>query len=72
MENRKFKRAARINRAKAFLFTFLFHVIVIGSLMNDSAYQKMAQLLPDTVVEWLGIDQEVAIEKEDDDTLQRP
>lgn len=72
MQNRKFKRAARINRVKAFLFTLLFHVVAIGAFMNDDAYTKLAQMLPETVTEWLGweVESEEATPEEKD--LMRP
>ncbi|MBX2878083.1 MAG: hypothetical protein KTR30_38545 [Saprospiraceae bacterium] len=72
MQNRKFKRAARINRAKAFLFTLLFHVVAIGAFMNDDAYSKLASMLPETVTEWLGweVEAEESTQKEKD--LLRP
>ena len=72
MQNRKFKRAARINRAKAFLFTLLFHVIVIGAFMNDDAYTKLAQWLPDTVTEWLGWEAVAEESAEEEQDLLRP
>jgi len=72
MQNRKFKRAARINRAKAFLFTLFFHVVAIGAFMNDEAYAKLAERLPDSVTEWLGWEVEAAEKVEDDKDLLRP
>lgn len=55
MENRKFKRAASITKTKAFLFTLLFHLAALGAVLNNDSYEKLSQLLPDTVREWLGI-----------------
>ncbi len=72
MQNRKFKRAARINRAKAFLFTVLFHVVAIGAFMNDDAYSKLAQWLPEPVTEWLGWEVEAEKSAEDEENLLRP
>lgn len=72
MQNRKFKRAARINRAKAFLFTLFFHVVAIGAFMNDDAYAKLAQHLPESVTEWLGWEVEPTEKAEEDKDLHRP
>lgn len=72
MQNRKFKRAARINRAKAFLFTLIFHVVAIGAFMNDDAYTKLASLLPDTVTEWLGWEVEPEESVQEEENLLRP
>ncbi|NRB51718.1 MAG: hypothetical protein HRU41_28860 [Saprospiraceae bacterium] len=72
MQNRKFKRAARINRAKAFLFTLLFHVVAIGAFMNDDAYTKLAQMLPETVTEWLGWETDTEESAQEEKDLLRP
>lgn len=72
MQNRKFKRAATLNRAKAFLFTAIFHVAVMGAFMNDGAYAKLAQLLPESVAEWLDWEVEATEESQEDQDLLRP
>lgn len=72
MQNRKFKRAARINRAKAFLFTVLFHVVAIGAFMNDDAYTKLAKMLPETVTEWLGWETDTEESAQEGKDLLRP
>ena len=71
MENRKFKRAASITKTKAFLFTFLFHLAALGAILNHDSYEKIGQLLPDTVKEWLGItDTAVEQDHEADQTIR--
>lgn len=72
MQNRKFKRAALLNRTKAILFTVVFHLAAIGLFMNDRAYAKVAQLLPDTVTEWLGWEKEPAQEASEEKDLLKP
>jgi len=72
INNRKFRRAARINRAKAFLFTTLFHLVLVGSLLNDDAHEKIGELLPTAVTEWLGWEPEAATEPTEEDKLLRP
>jgi hypothetical protein len=72
IQNRKFRRAARVNRAKAFLFTALFHLVLVGSILNDSAYEKIETILPTVVTEWLGWEQEEATEPTAEEKLLRP
>lgn len=72
IHHRKFRRAARINRAKAFLFTALFHLVLVGSLLNDDAQGKIGELLPTAVTEWLGWEPEAVSEPTEEDKLLRP
>ncbi len=72
MQNRKFKRAARINRTKAFFITLIFHVIAIGAFMNEDAYAELARWLPDMVTEWMGWEVEPEESVQDEENLLRP
>ncbi|MCG8327939.1 MAG: hypothetical protein MI974_09660 [Chitinophagales bacterium] len=55
MTNRRFKRAAQLNRTKAVFFTVAFHVMLLGGIAysTDADYESY---MPDVVKEWLNID----------------
>lgn len=56
MINYQFERNARRNRQKAMFFTIAFHLCLVGGLLyaDDIPWQEY---VPDTVQEWLHIDQ---------------
>ena len=57
MTNRKFERAARLNRLIAVFFTAVFHVGLIGfvGMYSDGNLEKY---LPETVKEWVGMNED--------------
>jgi len=57
MQNRKFERSARANRAKAFMATLLFHSFLIGGL-TYSGELNPNEYLPKIVKDWIDIEAE--------------
>lgn len=55
MKNYLFERAARRRRTKAMIFTFLFHALLIAGIAY-SGNVKVEKVLPISVMEWLGMD----------------
>ncbi len=61
MTNPRFHRTARVNRFKAFCFTFFFHAMLIGGLYYTSGSDASPQdLLPEFVKEWFDSGEEKA------------
>jgi len=52
-----FERAARKRRNKALLFTFLFHLALIGGIACMGAGGDWQDQLPTAIQEWLGLEQ---------------
>ena len=66
MTNPRFKRAERLNRTKAVLFTVAFHVLLFGAITFGTD-TEVESFLPDVVKEWIGMDiesEQVAQEEE--------
>jgi hypothetical protein len=56
MNNRKFERAARLNRFKAIFLTAAFHVGIIAAIGTYSN-GSLTDYIPDTVKDWVGMDE---------------
>ena len=57
MTNRRFKRAAQLNRTKAVFFTVAFHIAFLGGIAY-STNADYESYMPDVVKKWLNIDVE--------------
>ncbi len=58
MTNKKFERAARLNRAKAILLTLTLHIVLIGGI---TAYGggSVSDMVPEKVKNLLGWEEQV-------------
>ncbi len=61
MDPHMIEKNARRSRRKAFLFTVVAHLAVFG-LLAYSTSDDPVELIPDTVKEWVGIEQDAADE----------
>lgn len=72
MTNRKFERAARINKTKAFLLTAALHVVLIGGIASYGE-GSFADYVPGKVKDLLGWDQPVDdMKNNDEEVAMRP
>lgn len=53
MENPKFKKTAKLNRAKALMITLAFHLVVFGFVANANGEKEWKEYVPEFVKDWI-------------------